>query len=180
MDSDKMDIELAKEKIKNHNIKIEEEKKQKEIKIQKQTEEYITEIKQLKPRIEKIIEIGNLCIKNNINIEKNSTKAKYENNVFITDAIHHQLGFYPNNWDYSTFKCTKYDYIGFQNGGFYEDWDFITDGKDIFEVHEDRDRITPIIDDYATYRKPTIYQMSKFLNYFDEFEKTFYNFINNL
>ncbi len=177
-----MNIDIAKEKIINHNMKKEQEEYKKKQKIKEDTEKYLENIKELQPRIKKIIEIGNLCIQNNISIGHKpcSDKRTYKEKCFETEGIRHQLGFYPNNRQgYPTYKCLHYDYIGIMNGGFCGDWDFLVNDKEIFEVKEE-DRYTPALDHTSTYRKPTIRQMKKFLNQFDEFETEFYKFIENL
>lgn len=176
-----MNINIAKEKIVNHNVKVKKTKIEKEIEIEKKTKEYMNKIKQLQSRIEKIIKIGNLCIENNIEIGQRGDKRTYKDNCFETEGIKHQLGFYRNHFQgYPTYKCNKYDYIGFQNGGFCGDYDFLTNGKEIIEIKQKRDHLTPPLDNTSIYREPTIYQMSHFIAEFDNFEKEFYNFINNL
>ena len=176
-----MNVETAKMKIINHNNKKKKEKIEKEIENKKQSKYYKEQIRALEPRISKIIEIGNLCLENNIKIWNDVCEHKrYDENIFETDGINHQLGFFLNHYKaYPIYRCSKYDYIGFYNGGICGDWDFVTNGKDIFEVHEQKDSLTRI-DNNATFREPTIYQMSKFLEQFNEFEEKFFNFINNL
>lgn len=181
--SDTMNIETAKNKIINHNVKIEKEKQKKEQKRKTEEKKCLEKIKKLQPRIKQIIEIGNLCIENNIFIGHKpcSDKRTYKEKCFETEGIKHQLGFYPNNMQgYPVYKCLYYDYIGIINGGFCGDWDFLINDKEILEIKQEKDKHTPALDHTSTYRKPTIRQMTKFLNQFDEFEREFYKFIENL
>lgn len=177
-----MDLNIAKEKIINHNIKKEKEKQKKETQKKNTEKQYIKQIEELKPRIKKIIDIGNLCIENNIFIgDKGSDKRTYKDKCFETEGIRHQLGFYPNNFQgYPIYKCSHYEYIGIINGGFCGEWDFVINEKEMFEVKQEKDRYTPKLNSNSIYRKPTIKQMSNFVKQFYEFEKEFYKFIENL
>ena len=175
-----MDIEEAKNIIINYKIKKEKEEQLKIKAIKEKQEMLKKQIRALEPRIKDIIVLGNFCLKNDIKVwQKGIEDAKYENKCFETDGIKHQLGFYRNHFKgYPVYRCSEYDYIGFENGGFCGDWDFVTNGKEIFEVHEEKDKMTTI-GPHSIIREPTVYQMNKFLNDFNKFEKEFFNYIKS-
>ena len=172
-----MDLDTAKEKIISHKIKKEEEKLQKEIAYQNRLEECISEIKDLKPRIQNIIDIGNYCIENGISLNKIGTynKCKYEEDAFETDGIYHQLGFYRNHYQgHPFYQCSHYDYIGYDMGGACGTVNFITNG-DIVAGTPDHDGF-----EIKGINPPLLKHCEKFLKEFPVFEKVFFEFIENL
>lgn len=174
-----MNVEIAKQKIQNHNIQKENAKQEALRKEELKHQELITEIKKLEQRINEIIEIGNLCLKNNIKIwhtyGMSHNTAKYKYGVFDTDGIYHQLGFYPNNHSLQSNKSSHYDFIGYMMGGANGNIDFVTNGNIIASVPH-RDHGFEIL----KYGKPTNEHMKKFLKDFPLFEEKFYEFINKL
>lgn len=175
---DSMDTATAKDKILAHNKRIQDARIQKALEKEKETEKLIAEIKALKPRIKQIIEIGNLCLENNIPIWKrygvSCNDADYKKGVFDTDGIRHQLGFYPNNHNRTTNRSSHYDYIGYIMGGACGNRDFITDG-DLIADTPNRNKFA-----ISSINEPSIKNMKKFLKDFPKFEKAFYDFINKL
>ena len=172
-----MDIDFAKEKIVGHKNRLEQEKIDKEIAYQEEHKSLIKQIKELQPRIQKIIEIGNLCIENGINLNKRGTyrKCKYEEDAFETDGIYHQLGFYPNNYQANPlFRCTHYDFIGYDMGGACGNINFITDG-DIIASTPDHSGF-----EIKGMDTPLNKHCKSFLEDFPKFEEAFYKFIDNL
>lgn len=175
-----MELETAMDKIIGHRKRLEHEKVEKEIAKQVRKKELITEIKKLKPRIQKIIEIGNLCIENGINLNPRGMykKCLYDQNAFETDGIYHQLGFYANNFQghhgNPPYQCSHYDYIGYDMGGACGNTNFITDGNTIAS--------TPDHNGYEIIgmSDPLNRHMERFLNDFPKFEKLFYEFIDKL
>ena len=169
-----MDLERAENLIKNHNEKLENERLRIEREHQETKDKLVNEIKNLQPRIQQIIKIGNLCLKNDIEIGQtpSSKRCSYENNMFETDGIHHQLGFYRKRYPVWRFPNDLYDCIGYKMGGVCGNKDFITDGNFIFNVEHDNP--TKIKNDLS------IRHMKKFLNEFETFETKFYEFIENL
>ena len=57
--------------------------------------DYENKIRELQPRIAKLIETANACIENGISIA-NRKKDKYEDNDFLADMGSHKLGFYKS------------------------------------------------------------------------------------
>ena len=172
-----MDIEIARDKIVGHKNRIEQEKLNKEITYKKEQEDLIKQIKDLRPRIEKIIEIGNICIENGICLNKIGTyrKCKYEEDAFETDGIYHQLGFYRNNYQgHPFYQCSHYDYIGYDMGGACGNINFITNG-DIVASTPDHDGF-----EIKGMSRPLNKHCEQFLKDFPKFEKLFYEFIDNL
>ena len=172
-----MDMELAKEKSVGYKNKKEQEKMDKEIAYQKEHTNLIEQIKELQPRIEKIIEIGNLCIENGINLNTRGTyrKCKYEENAFETDGIYHQLGFYPNHYQgHPIYACSHYDFIGYDMGGACGSINFITNGEIIASTPDHNGFEIKGMD------VPLNKHCKMFLEDFPRFEKLFYEFIENL
>lgn len=172
-----MDIETAKEKIVSHKNKKEQEKIDKELLYKQKQMELIAKIRELQPRIQKIIEIGNICIENGIVLRKVGTyrKCLYKEDAYETDAIYHQLGFFPNHYHgHPLYKCTHYDYIGYRMGGACGNKDFITNGDEVYDISHDNH--------YELRGKqiPSVEHCGRFLKDFDNFEKLFYEFIDNL
>lgn len=169
-----MDINKAKEKIAQHNENIKKEKEEKQKLEEEEYNKYFNMIRELQPRIENIIEIGNMCVENNIKLNSRMRgsdrfSSKYRYNEFITDGIYHYLGFYPENREYEHFT-----FIGYKMGGACGGTNFITNGEIIAS--------TP---DYNRYEiksmsNPLTKHMKKFVKDFPEFEKTFYKFVDNL
>ena len=170
-----MKFHEAKNKIIKHRLKLEEKEQAKQIAYEKQKQELIEQIQRLKPRIKKMLELGNLCLENDIDIGKLGNDALYTNNIFETDGIDHQLGFYTNHFEgYPIYKCSHYDYIGYDMGGFCGDINFITNGDVIAS--------TPNYEGFAIKEisDPLVKHMIKFINDFPVFEREFERFINEL
>jgi len=172
-----MDMDLAKEKIVGFKNKKEQERIDKEIAYQNEQANLIKQIKELQPRIEKIIKIGNLCIENGINLNPRGTyrKCKYEENAFETDGIYHQLGFYPNHYHgHPLYACSHYDFIGYDMGGACGSINFITNGEVIASTPDHNGFEIKGMD------VPLNKHCRMFLEEFPRFEKLFYEFIENL
>ena len=172
-----MDIDTAKTKIIKHNAKKIQDKVEKEIHYKAEQEKLIDEIQALQPRIEQILTIGNLCIENGINLRPGMFRksCKYKNDCFETDGIHHQLGFYPNHYQgHPHYKCSHYEYIGYDMGGACGNINFITNGDTVAS--------TP---DHSGFEikgtsEPIVKHMKRFLRDFPKFEEAFENFIEKL
>ena len=174
-----MEIDVAMKKISEHKQKLENDELKRIQDNNIELKQLKNEIRDLKPRIEKIIKIGNICIDNNIILNKIGTynKCLYKEDNYETDAIYHQLGFYPNAYvSHPLYRCTEYQYIGFVNGGANGNKDFITNGDVIkhvwFRTHEEINEPEDV--------ELMIYHCRKFLDKFPIFEKKFYEFIDNL
>ncbi len=174
-----MDVETARNILTNRKKRLEQKKIDKENAIQIRKEELVSEIKKLEPRIKKIIEIGNLCLENGINLNPRGTrKCLYEQNAYETDGIYHQLGFYPNNFQgyhgNPPYQCTHYEYIGYDMGGACGNINFITDGDTVASTPDHNGF------EIISMSDPLNRHMEKFLRDFPKFEKVFYEFIERL
>ena len=173
-----LSIEEAERKINNHIEKKRRDEEEKHRKEKEKLENLMKEIENLEPRITQMIAIANLCCSNGIKLRKRKRRCEclYENDCYETDGIHHQLGFYPEHFGKHPIDgCTHYDYIGYEMGGACGDKDFITDGFTIASIPNNRNKRLS-----KGKSKPTIRHCSKFLKDFEKFEKSFYDFINNL
>lgn len=176
-----MDYEEAKEIISNfkHKKEVEEEVKKKQY--DTKLISAITEIKELKNEIQGIIRIGNLCLTEGIETNPSNKnpyrKCTYEDGSYETDAIDHQLGFYPNSYHRNICKCTHYSYIGYRMGGACGNWDFITNGEVVLAVpHEDCYK--PQFGD--KFKTPDLMMCRRFLKDFNNFKEVFYDYIISL
>lgn len=171
-----MNLIQAEEKITNH---IQRKREAEEAKIRAdelELEQLMKEIRKLEPRITDIIIIGNMCREHGIPLRHYGTyrECTYKDGSYETDGIRHQLGFYPINKPYYKLGPNdKYEYIGIKMGGACGNKDFITNGEIIADIdHENHDT--------SKKYKPSIRHCKEFLEKFEEFEKVFYDFINNL
>lgn len=126
------------------------------------------QVRSLAPRIKELIETANACTINGIEIDAygkrfDSYYDKREYGTFTTNGITHRVGFVKKGLS-AIFE------LGIDAGGACGEWNFRTNGSDIYEIHEDR----------TQRRKATIYWMSRFVNEFNEFESDFYNYIDSI
>ena len=157
------------EQIKAFTLRKEEEKRAEDIKIINETTRLITAIQALKPRIDEIIEVGNACQKHNIPMHGKAWGGHegYDTHQFYTNSWSHLVGFVGNPHFRTQPTITM---LGINGGGANGKYDFRTDGMNVYEEHEDtKERILP-----------TVYHMKKFLDKFDEFEREFYAYVDEV
>jgi len=127
----------------------------------------ISEIKALKPRIDDLIATGNACVQNNIPLRGQGfgMVESYDTHQFFTNSWSHLVGFVND----SGIKVSHIEFLGINGGGACGPYNFRTDGESVFSISEKypRDIITPSIAD-----------MEKFLNMFDQFESSFYSYVD--
>ena len=155
------------EQIKAFSLRKEEEQRVKDIEKINETTRLITEIQKLKPRIDEIIAVGNVCQENNIPMSGESWGGHqgYDTNQFYTNSWSHLVGFVG-----SSYWKTPITMLGINGGGACGNYDFRTDGMDVYEEHEEtKEKVIP-----------TIYHMKKFLEKFDEFEREFYAYVDKV
>lgn len=131
-------------------------------------EELTEKIRVLKPRIKELIEVGNACLVNGIEIDKYGKRFysdydSYEKGTFVTNGISHRLGFVIQRGQ-AIFE------IGFNAGGACGQWDFRTDGNKVYDVHEKT----------KEHREASLEHMQTFINKFDEFEMAFYRYVDGI
>lgn len=138
--------------------------------------EKIKQIQLLSDRIETVITLANVCIKNGIEIPKDTSwSPRYDSgkpygysHEFIAEGITHHVGLIKT-WG----ECQKgiYKYVGIINGGFCGVYDFWTDGYEVCAVkgnnREDK-------------KLPRIRDMLDFLDEFPQFERAFLNWIDSM
>ena len=130
-----------------------------------------TIIKGMSDQIETIITLANTCVENGIEIPR---KSQWSNDYdsgkeygypyeFIAEGIRHHTGLIRRKGNYK--------YIGIDNGGCCGQYDFWTNGYDVFAVHEARreDR-----------RVARIRDMEQFIKEFPVFAKAFLAWIDSL
>lgn len=121
----------------------------------------IGEIKDLQPRIQELLETATVCLESGIKL----INVYDDKKSFVTDGVGHRIGFYM--------LCTtdkKVYFMGIKGGGCCGNYNFKTNGIENFEEHIE-----------SMHRKdPTISNLKKFLNGFEEFEHRFYNYVDEI
>ncbi len=130
----------------------------------------ISHIASLSSRIAELIETGNACLQNNIELDKYHSVSRsydsYEKGTFVANGITHQLGFITKRSESNKCVITS---IGIINGGACGNTDLL--------VKEDL--ITGITVGPKSC-EPRIRDMERFLEQFEEFETTFYAYVDQI
>ena len=128
-------------------------------------EELTEKIKALKPRIKELIDVGNACLVNGIAITGQAWGGHegYDTHQFITNCWSHLVGFVQSG------KSAIFE-MGINAGGACGKWDFRTDGDRVYDVHEET----------KEHREASLEHMQKFINRFDEFEESFYRYVDGI
>lgn len=124
----------------------------------------INEIKELQPRINDLLIVGNACLFNKIPLKGTGFGCKegYDTHQFITNGWSHLLGFVDKS---IAPQKLPFMYLGIQGGGFYT-YDLETDGRTVYVSGRDgRDKI---------------YVLNRFVKEFDKFEKEFYAYVDRV
>lgn len=126
-------------------------------------EELTEKIRALKPRIKELIEVGNACLVNGIALTGQAWGGHegYDTHQFITNCWSHLVGFVQNG------KSAIFE-LGINAGGACGKWNFRTDGDKVYDVCGDERR------------EASLEHMQKFINKFDEFETTFYGYVDGI
>ena len=139
-----------------------EEEKMREMKLNQQIEEYKQQIRELKPRIDELLEVGNACLKHNIPLEGSRWGGYegYDTHQFITNGWSHLLGF-VGNYSQARRKVLPFTKLGIEGGG-----------ACTFNLETDGDTINVIGD--------KCYVLKKFVDNFDRFESEFYKYVDKV
>lgn len=138
-----------------------------EKKLQDKTEDLISRIQALAPRINELIATGNACLQNNIPLTGQAfgCREDYDTHQFFTNSWSHLVGFVGNPKS----RLCHIEYLGINGGGACGTENFRTDGVDVFSIHDGRPH-TPTT--------PSIGYMERFLDRFNEFESAFYSYVD--
>lgn len=148
------------EKIKKVKARKDDEARQKEESYQAA----ISQVEALTPRIERILKLANVLKENDIEIKSFSKES------ILADGYYHEVGLMRT-------KDNKFEYIGRYSGGACGRDDLYTNGKKTFCC--DNDWEYHDITKAEKYRASE-YAMGRLIEDFDEFEKKFYKFIEDL
>ena len=130
----------------------------------------------LEDRIYNMIMLANACVDNKVEIPGSRFNWSFDYDAakkygydadFLADGVRHHTGFICT---WSANEIQHFKYIGIKNGGFCGKWDFYTDGREVFSIHEEN----------GSYAEPRICDMEQFLKEFPVFEQAFYNWIESL
>lgn len=133
---------------------------------------YAVEIKALAPRIEKLMQVGQALLKNDIPLGKQTKNicGSYDDE-FVTNGLSHHLGFYFSHGKNNSPLLG----IGIEGGG--------CCGRSL-AVNEKGDMVVKIDPHYHSYQyfgyNDYCGKCKKFLDNFDSFEKRVYEYIDNL
>lgn len=142
----------------------ETERKKKAEKENLEIKKLINEIKELQPRINDLLIVGNACLFNKIPLKGTGFGCKegYDTHQFITNGWSHLLGFVDKS---IAPQKLPFMYLGIQGGGFYT-YDLKTDGRTVYVSGSDgRDKI---------------HVLNRFIKEFDKFEKEFYAYVDSV
>lgn len=142
----------------------ETERKKKAEKENLEIKKLINEIKELQPRINDLLIVGNACLFNKIPLKGTGFGCKegYDTHQFITNGWSHLLGFVDKS---IAPQKLPFRYLGIQGGGFYT-YDLETNGDIVYvSGHDGRDKI---------------HVLNRFIKEFDRFEKEFYAYVDSV
>lgn len=124
----------------------------------------VDEIKELQPRINDLLIVGNACLFNKIPLKGTGFGCQqgYDTHQFITNGWSHLLGFVDKS---IAPQKLPFMYLGIQGGGFYT-YDLETDGYIVYVSGRDR--------------RDKIHVLNRFIKEFDEFEKEFYAYVDRV
>lgn len=161
----RFNVDTRLEKLQQHIANEQKQKEEKEKAEKKYNDTLCKKICTLRPRIEKLIELGN-AVRVAGKLVHITWLGNYNApNVFRAEGIYHRLGFMDQGYEDDN-QIIKF--IGFDCGGACGKYDFYTNGDEIFDKHEETKAII----------HPSSEHMEKFLKEFDEFEKRFYDWFD--
>lgn len=154
------------DRLNNINDFVERKETERKKKIEKENLEMkklVNQIKELQPRINDLLIVGNACLVNHIPLKGTGFGCKegYDTHQFITNGWSHLLGFVDNSIQPQKLPFRT---LGIQGGGCCH-YDLETDGR---SVYVSGDRIDKI------------YVLKRFIKEFDEFEKEFYAYVDRV
>lgn len=123
-------------------------------------------LRELKPRIDEIIKVGNYAVSKGFNINKSGCGGHegYDTGLFFSNGWSHHIGFINE---------TPIRYVGIVAGGACGEIDFWTDGDVIAPVEHSRHKV-------IKGAEVPIYTLEHFVNGFEKFETEFYAYIDKL
>ena len=155
--------------IKEYKVRTEQKEKEKVETENTKREKLASKIKSLGDRIEKLIDTANACLENGIEINATRNNGhwqcddKWERGTFCTNCTTHKIGFV---WTFKDHKFIgKIEEMGIDGGGANGEHYLRTDGTVV------KDRLPKL---------PQAYQMQRFVDTFDDFEKAFYDYIDKI
>lgn len=155
--------------IKAYKVRAEQQEAEKEYVEMKKREDLALKIRSFDDRITKLIETANACLENGIeiNAERNMGYIRsydtWERGTFCTNSVTHRIGFV---WTVRNNRFIgRIEEMGIDGGGANGEHYLRTDGKVV------KDELI---------KPPQTYQMQRFVDTFDDFEKAFYDYIDKI
>lgn len=161
--------------IKQYAFERDEAERIRQEKIQQRKQGYIDRIKAFGPRIKELIEVANACIENGVEINRQGKsfsqyQDEWNNATFCTNCITHRVGFV---WQYKDGKfINRINTIGIDGGGANGEYYLRTNGDYLIS------RVGRGCEDECN--ELDEYQLKTFVKTFDEFETSFYKYVDNL
>lgn len=140
----------------------EQEKLSKEQEEMRQIAEYKAKIREFKPRIDELLTVGNACLKHGIALTGKAWGGHegYDTHQFITNSWSHLLGF-VHEYSQILNSYKPFTQLGIMGGGACN-FNLKTDGL------------------YIDVSGSELYVLKRFVNEFDEFEREFYKYVDNV
>ena len=125
-------------------------------------EEYKEKVRELKPRIDELLEVGNACLEHNIPLtgQRWGGHEGYDTHQFLSNSWSHLVGFI-SEYDNETRKQLPFTKVGKIGGGACN-YDLTTDGETI--------NVSGNVE----------YVLKLFLDQFDTFETEFYAYVDRV
>lgn len=169
MTNDKLNERL--QKIARKRSELDKQKLKAELTKKETIEKYKRDIKALAPRIADLMMIAHSLQQNDLNLGRVYDDHGVKYDEFVTEGIHHRLGFYSQNGPYATIALG----VGIEGGG--------GCGKDLVVNDEGELIKSPIAE--RSFNLDKDYQdfcdkCDNFLTGFDDFEKRVYEYVDNL
>ena len=135
-------------------------------------EYYTNKIKSLEPRLKELYETARECVKNDIPLGKLRKDIIWHKEEFVSEGIYHKVGFVVSDG-----FSRNNPHFGIIGGG--------ACGHDLVINHLGDIVKNPLNAVFGTWTYDNAYfdfkdKCSRFLSGFDEFERGFYNYIDNL
>lgn len=159
-----MDINNILNKIENYKTATAERAEQERIAAEHHHQSLLDQIRVMKPDIDNLIKVAETAREAGIPllVSCDCFNPSYERGDFFTDATTHKVGFVP-----TSFNNKAIIGVGFEGGGCCGQYDFFTDGVAIYDKNRDN----------GFSREASTEHLEKFIEKFPEFERAFYEYI---
>lgn len=158
-----MDINNILNKIENYKTATAERAEQERIAAEHHRQSLLDRIRVMKPDIDNLVKVAKAAQEAGIPLKVGyMVDHTYENGDFFTDAMTHKVGFVQ-----ASITSKEIIGVGFETGGCCGIYDFFTDGVAIYDKNRSNGHD----------REASTEHLEKFIKEFPEFERAFYDYI---